>query len=425
MQTDFRKGFFALLLWCGLCCGPAAAQLPQTAAPDAPPSIPPASGAANTRPTDSIPRKPAVEIGKGIAYRSPGGKFSLTMRLRMQDLVAVSLNRSFGLDEIEARIKRLQVKFDGYVYSPKLTYTIQLGFTGHAANARSNANIISDAVICYRPAPAWSFQAGQAKIQASRAKITSSGLLQFVDRSIVSREFSADRDFGFFIRYDLPRDHGFTFTAKSSVTLGEGRNWGRSDNGGLVYTRRLEFYPFGRFKEKGESSEGDLAHEQQVRILLAGAYSYNHKAVRTYGQHGDILPDGASRSFGSWYADFLLKYRGFSFCTDFMGRICSSPVFDDEARTWIYTGWGFNVQAGYLIRRKWEVALRNSHLFPRSDVQPRAGYVRRSQTTAGVSRYIAGHALKVQADITYNHRTRAANDDYSRWFFAFQLEVGI
>lgn len=425
MQADFRKTA-SVLLFLGLFCGTAAAQIPDTA-PDAQPSVAPAAISEPVRTADTVspPRKPTVEIGKGIAYRSPGGKFSLTMRLRMQNLVAVSLDRSFGLDEIEARVKKLLVKFDGHVYSPKLTYSVQLGFTGHAANARSNSDIISDAFLAYRPAPAWSFALGQAKIQANRAKITSSGLLQFVDRSIVSREFSADRDFGIFIRYDLPRDRGFTFSAKSSVTLGEGRNWGRSDNGGLVYTKRLEFYPFGRFKEKGESSEGDLAHEEQVKMLLAGAFSYNCKAVRTQGQRGDLLPDGASRNFGNWYADLLLKYRGFSFCADFMGRTCSDPVFDDEARTWIFTGWGFNVQAGYVIHRKWEVALRNSMLFPYCKVQPRAGYKRRIQTTAGVSRYIVGHALKVQADVSYNHRSCAAKDDYSRWLFALQVEIGI
>ncbi len=108
-----------------------------------------------------------------------------------------------------------------------------------------------------------------------------------------------------------------------------------------------------------------------------------------------------------------------------MGRTCSDPVFDDEARTWIYTGWGFNAQAGYIIRRKWEVSLRSSMLFPRPEVQARAGYERRSQTTAAVSRYIVGHALKVQADISYNHRSHAAKNTYSRWFFALQLGIDI
>lgn len=404
MQTDFRKTLCILLL--GIGCGTAAAQRPNT---------------------DSLspPRNSISAIGKGIAYRSPGNGFSLTMRLRMQNLVALSFDRKFTLDEIEARIKRLQVKFNGHIYSPRLTYAIQLGFTGHAANTRSNSNILSDAILYYRPSKRWNIGLGQTKIQANRAQITSSGLLQFVDRSIVNSEFNADRDFGLFVRYDLPRDEGFAFSAKSSVTLGEGRNWGRSPNGGLVYTRRLELYPLGRFKEKGESSEGDLAHEERVKIMVAGAYSYNRKAMRTHGQHGDLLPDGATRNLHNWYADFLLKYQGLSFCADFMGRTCSDPVFDDENRTWIYTGWGFNVQAGHMIGKKWETSLRHSMLFPQTEVQPRAGYRRRSQTTAAVSRYIVGHALKVQADISYNHRSRAAKTDYPRWLFALQLEMGI
>ena len=401
MQTDLRKTAF-VLLFLGLSGGTASAQTP-----------------------DTLRHKRAVEIGKGITYRAPGGGFSLTMRLRMQDLAAVSLNRDFGLDEIEARIKRLQVKFDGHIRSPKLTYSIQLGFAGHAANARSNADLISDAILRYSPRRAWSFALGQTKIPAGRAQITSSGVLQFVDRSIVNGTFGADRDFGVFGQYDLPREQGFTVTVKSSATLGEGRNWGRSSNGGLVCTKRVELYPFGRFRQKGESFEGDLAHEERVRLMLAGAYSFNRKAVRTQGQRGDLLPDGESRDFGNWYADAVLKYRGFSFCADFMGRTCSDPVFDDEARTWIYTGWGFSVQAGYLIRRKWEVALRSSALLPRAEVQPQAGYRRRTRTTAAVSRYIAGHALKVQADVSYDRRSHAAKEDYSRWHFAVQVEVGL
>ncbi|MDE5694990.1 MAG: hypothetical protein K2H77_03345, partial [Alistipes sp.] len=63
----------SLLLWTGLCGCPAAAQQPRSALPDTPQAIPSAS-AADTRPADSLLRKPAVEISKGIAYRSPGGK---------------------------------------------------------------------------------------------------------------------------------------------------------------------------------------------------------------------------------------------------------------------------------------------------------------------------------------------------------------
>jgi len=382
-------------------------------------------GTVSAQPSDTLPHRQTVGIGQGITYCAPGGGFSLTMHLRMQSAAGLSFGRGFALREIEGRIKRLQVKFSGHVYTPELAYTIQLGFTGRAANARSNADLIRDAILYYRPVPAWSIGLGQAKVQTNRAHITSSGVLEFADRSIVDGEFNSDRDFRLFAQYGSPRDEGFAFAAKASVTLGEGRNWGLSTNGGLVYTGRMELFPLGRFKQKGESSEGDLAHEEAVKIMLAAACSCNRKAVRTQGQRGALLPGGASRDLGNWYADLLLKYRGFSFCADFMGRTCRHPVFDDDARTWIYAGWGFNVQAGYVIARKWEAALRSSTLFPRSEVQARAGYRRRSQTSIGLSRYIVGHDLKVQADFSYNHRRRAVGQDYNRWALLFQLEVGL
>ncbi|MDE5709317.1 MAG: hypothetical protein K2I32_07750 [Alistipes sp.] len=371
------------------------------------------------------PRGVKIGIGKGITYSTPGEGFSLAANLRMQNFAGASFDRDFSLTEIEARVKQVFLRLSGHIYSPKLTYSVLLGFAGQAANDRGYSNIVYDAILYYRPAPAWSIGAGQAKVRASRAHNNSSGLLQFADRSIVNGEFSPDRDFGIFGQYDLPRNDGFTLTAKASVTLGKGRNWGRSTNGGLLYTGRVELYPLGRFKKKGELMEGDLAHEEDVRILLAGAYSYNRKAVRDAGQRGDLLPDDATRDMGCYYVDFLLKYRGFSGCIDFMGRTCGDPLFDDESAAWIYTGCGVNVQAGYLISGKWEIALRNSTLFPRSEVRERAGYSRRNQTTIGVSRYIVGHALKLQGNVSYNHRTQAATTDYARWHFALLLQVAI
>ncbi|MFR9251071.1 MAG: hypothetical protein ACLVK4_14745 [Alistipes shahii] len=61
------------------------------------------------------------------------------------------------------------------------------------------------------------------------------------------------------------------------MTLGEGRNWGSSSNGGMAYTGRLELYPLGRFSAKGDLLEGDFDLEERPCILIAGAYSYNHR----------------------------------------------------------------------------------------------------------------------------------------------------
>lgn len=273
--------------------------------------------------------------------------------------------------------------------------------------------------------PVYKIGFGQTKIKANRARINSSSALQFVDRSIVNSEFNLDRDFGFFGEYNMRGGEGFNLSAKGSVTLGEGRNWGSSSNGGLAYTGRLELYPLGRFKSKGDVMEGDFEGEEQVKILVAGAYSYNHKASRLKGQRGAVMPDDATRNIGSYFADFILKYRGFAFYTDFMGRSCDRPLFDPQSNAFVYSGQGLNIQTSYLFDKKWEVALRNSTLFPEHEVQPFAGYKRWNQTTVGITRYIIGHSLKVQADMSYNHRSESFDPDYNRWEIRFQLELGL
>ena len=74
---------------------------------------------------------PNIEIGKGITFRPKNDWFELTMRFRMQNLLALSFDDDFTLTKTEARVKRLRLRFDGYIYSPKLVYSVQLGFTSY------------------------------------------------------------------------------------------------------------------------------------------------------------------------------------------------------------------------------------------------------------------------------------------------------
>lgn len=267
------------------------------------------------------------------------------------------------------------------------------------------------------------------QIKANRARINSSSALQFVDRSIVNSQFNLDRDFGFFGEYNLLRGDGFNLAAKASITSGEGRNWGSSSNGGFAYTGRLELYPLGRFKAKGEVIEGNYEYEERVKMLLAGAYSYNDRTARLDGQRGALMPGGALRSMGAYFVDFILEYRGWAFYTDFMGRSCDRPLFDEDPAAYVYTGQGLNIQTSYLFSRKWEIALRNSTLIPSKEIQPLAGYRNRNQTTLGLTRYIIGHSLKVQADLSYDTYTerdpRIIPDNYNRWQLRFQIELGL
>ena len=146
---------------------------------------------------------PNIEVGKGISFEPKNKSYKMTMRFRMQNMASASFDDNFSHTETEARVKRLRLRFDGYIFSPKLLYSIQLGFSPYDAEVipNGNVNIIRDAMVFYMPTNNFSIGFGQTKIKANRARVNSSSALQFVDRSIVNSEFNIDRDFGLFTEY--------------------------------------------------------------------------------------------------------------------------------------------------------------------------------------------------------------------------------
>lgn len=376
--------------------------------------------------SEQLANMPNIEVGKGISFSPKDDSFKTTIRFRMQNLVGASFDKGMGVTEVNGQVRRLRLRFDGFIFSPKFIYSIQLGFTGSDAKLTPNgkSNLILDAIAYYKPNSSWNLGLGQAKIKANRAMLNSSGSLQFVDRSIVNSEFGGDRDFGLFGEYYYGGIDKFALAALASVTLGEGRNWGASNNGGLAYTGRLELFPLGRFHAKGEYIEGDTFHEETPKIMLGAGYSFNHRAQLTRGMKGSMLPGDETRNIGSYYADMIFKYRGFSFNADYMGRHAADPV-GFASSSFVYTGSGVNVQASYLFDRKWEVAIRNSSMLPNREVRPFAGYKVWNQSTLGVTRYIIGHSLKLQLDLSFNQMAKPASPDYDRLAVRFQLELGL
>ena len=413
---DYKKIIATLLLCAGSVC--ASAQQEETTFET--------SAGNEAELLEKLRNMPNIEVGKGITFQPKNKQYKMTMRFRMQNLLAMDFDDNFSLQETQARVKRLRLRFDGYIFSPKLLYSIQLGFTPYDSKVlpNGNQNIVRDAMIYYMPNANWNIGFGQTKIKANRARVNSSSALQFVDRSIVNSEFNLDRDFGLFGEFYKPLIGDFNMAAKASITLGEGRNWSSSKQSGFAYTGRLELYPFGRFKSLGEVAEGDFERESNVKVMLAGAYSYNDKATRLQGQNGAIIPNGETRNLHAYFVDFILKYQGFAFYTDFMGRSTSQPLFNNEASPCIYKGNGVNVQTSYLFPSNWEIALRNSTLLPAKEVQPIVGYKSYNQTTLAVTKYLIGHSLKIQADASYNTK-RASVEPYNRWQLRFQVELGL
>ena len=138
--------------------------------------------------------RPTTENFKGIQYTGDDSTFYINFRFRMQNRLIYTSNSStdFRIRDIEARIRRLRLRMDGYLYSPKLSYTIQLGFTrgDQDYDATDLANIVRDAAVFYTFNNRLYISFGQSKLPGNRQRVNSSGELQFAERSLLNARFN-------------------------------------------------------------------------------------------------------------------------------------------------------------------------------------------------------------------------------------------
>ncbi len=373
--------------------------------------------------------KAMIENFKGLQVIAKDSSFYINFRFRMQNRLGYYSKSAtdLGADRWEARVRRLRLRFDGYLMTPKLAYSIQLSFARGDQDFENSgvANIVRDAIIYYKPLPKLHFGFGLNKLPGNRQRVNSSGQLQFADRSIVNGAFTLDRDFGIKIYYYGNIGDLFHYNLKGAVSTGEGRSPNFTD-GGLAYTGRVEILPFGVFMGDGDYSEGDLERETSPKLSLAAGYSFNHKTTRTGGQLGQNLY--APRNLGTLIADLCFKFRGWAYNAEYLRRTTDgSPyTYNDEGdMRYALVGQGTNHQLSYCFPKKYEVAFRYSWLDPFNSIE--AATDTREILELGATKYLQKHRIKVQLSMfydIYDHDFRLQNDKNS-WGALFQVELGI
>ena len=288
----------------------------------------------------------------GLEVATKDSSFYANFRFRMQNRIGAYTNGGddFGISEFDARVRRLRLRADGYVLSPKLGYSIQLAFTRSDQDFDNTgiANIVRDAVVFYHFTDNFYVAFGQNKLPGNRQRVNSSGQLQFAERSIVNGAFTVDRDFGLKAYYN--NDIGSVpYRLKAAISTGEGRSVNDTDNG-LAYTGRFEILPLGLFKNEGDYSEGDLEREEKPKLAIGAGYSYNVRTNRTGGQLGKDLY--AARDMGTAMLDLIFKYNGWAFQSEYMSRDSDDPLtFNDKGDVrYVYNGWGNNYGAAKILR---------------------------------------------------------------------------
>ena len=370
---------------------------------------------------------PYYSYGKGLGITSPDSIFKLNIRFRMQNRITYLLEEGEE-PAYEAAIRRLRLRFDGYVGDPKIIYVIQLSFAPRDVGPLQdgeNLNIIRDAIVFYRPNRHWNIGFGQTKLPGNRQRINSSGALQLTDRSINNAVFNIDRDFGLQVYYLNEKNNQFSYNIKTAISTGEGRNWTKEPDNGLAYTARVEIFPLGAFKDNGTLFEGDIKREESPKFMFSGVYHFNNDARKTAGTIGNELFE--QRDMQSLLFDAIAKYNGWAFEGAFMMRSANNPITmnPEEASDveYVFTGHGFDAQLSYLFLNNYEIIGRFSHQNPHSDIELLAP--KTNQYTLGITKYIWEHALKLQAEVTNTHFQYFDHSKINDWYIRFQVEIGI
>ncbi len=193
-----------------------------------------------------------TSFGKGlINFVAKDSTFSVKFAPRFQVRSMSSWDHNgaiYGSPEHNFIVRRARLKFDGFAYSPKLKYKIELGLSNRDISGANDFNrntprYILDAVIMWKFAKNWELWAGQTKLPGNVERVVSSGNLQLIDRSLLNSRFNIDRDLGVQIRHKSNLGGNFITREKFSISQGEGRNVTEGNEGGLQYTARLELLP--------------------------------------------------------------------------------------------------------------------------------------------------------------------------------------
>ncbi len=370
------------------------------------------------------------KFGKGITIMAKDSSFNAKFNLRMQHLYVATYDQTEDNEDerwsTQFLVRRFRLKWSGFALTPKLKYKVELGMSNRDVstssedgNTKGGARLILDAVLKWNFAKNWELWVGQTKLPGNRERVISSANLQLVDRSLVNSRFNIDRDAGIQLRGKLPLGDKAYIAPSFAITMGEGRNITSDNIGGYDYTAHLDILPLGKFSSKGDYSGGDLAREQTPKIAFGFTFDHNVGAARQGGQLKSFIRDSlgvyAENDLTSIMADMIFKYKGWSLMAEYVNKSAA-----DEMRglTKNYnTGSGFNVATGYLLPNNVELALRYTSIREDGDF---SGLKDEDEITFGVSKYIVGHKLKVQTDIS---RTVADSADEGDIRFRAQVEM--
>lgn len=357
-----------------------------------------------------------TKFGKGmINFIAKDSSFSVKFAPRIQSRFQSQWDyneEEYDNAELNFLVRRARLKFGGFAFTPKLKYKIELGLSnrdlsGASVYNRNTPRYILDAVVMWNFHENFELWAGQTKLPGNIERVVSSANLQLIDRSLLNSKFNIDRDMGIQLRHKTKLGGNWISREKFSISQGEGRNITEGNIGGLQYTSRLELLPFGEFSSKGDYSQGDLKREKSIKAMFGFTYDINNNAVKNRSNMGSYMTQSNGGLFETdittVFIDGVIKYNGFSLTGEYASRnadTIEALEADGRTKTGAVVGAGsaINFQGSYLFKNNVEMTLRYTNV----DFKEVTRLSDLQQITYGISKYVVGHSLKIQADLSFS-----------------------
>ena len=406
--------------------------------------------------------------GNGITLASDDDNYKVVLRGYAQSLFESRRVRydSVGFFDKSVynrfRARRVRLRISGKQSNPGFSYRLQLNLAESEVENDELSNVLWDAWVGYNINKYYRVSFGQKSSPTDNIEVLmASNTLQLPERSRLTGAFSNIREIGLFLdgRNNIK---GSKWVIKPSVNITTGDGYGykfnSKDFGGLKYGARVNFSPFGLFRNFGQFRQGDLVRELNPKLLIGFSASYNDGITSRRGRrNGDFIYytlNGTDTSyqlpdFFKFGADILFKYRGFSLIGEFVQTKAFIPdgithrndrynnpnnlttnfrTYSpaDYVRTQMMLGSGLNLQAGYIFKSLFSIDGRFTSLRPDelSFLNNSLFYNRNKYYEIGVSKYFTkNYTFKVQASYRIIDDARLRHPNFDRDEFDASEEV--
>ena len=360
---------------------------------------------------------------KGFEFNTKDNRFLLQIQSRLQfrfatpeDQDPVTFDDFTDEKNAQFKINRARLKIGGHAFQPWIKYDWEFEL--------AQTNLLNFRIKIEK----WewlSFQVGQWKIEYSQERVISSGEQQMVDRSVINRPFTIDRQQGVGVYGHLKGNGAADFNYWAAALTGTGRGTTSNDDNHLMYLGRLQWNFLGR----GLEFEGsDLEIHEKPSALIAVSGVTNRSPYTRFSQAGGGSLEGYEEGEPGQYRvnqaniETALMYNGFSLQSEVHWKEITDKLNNNNADLLR----GYYVQAGYFFHQSFdwwpkplELAARNAAYDPNVE----ADETKKRETSVVLNWFFNGHKNKLSFETSYFVYNTESLERTDEWRFRVQWDI--